>query len=263
MIELKELSSADERQVYTRLICISLESCRHESGLNHGSKCSVLPNCVLTSDDSLELKKCTTDQSYIYPQKHVKKLRKLLVTQYNDERLENDQRIVLPSSKASPSRERAKISISVPDASLGSPFLDLRLCKSISCYECENISEVMGSDKTHSSLTSPKVSRPNCLANMSIFQKKTNYSLKRYIVIFLALITLLMLTLVVLCSQVTLPGHGSHLTKEQPSHTTIGLKKLPNGNLVHYVGSKFMAPATRLQIREHLLHLNEIKLKED
>ena len=67
------------------------------------------------------------------------------------------------------------------------------------------------------------------------------------------MITLLSITLVLLISQVTLPGRAQHPPTSHQTHLTEdNLVQLQNGNLVHYVGSKFMAPATIQQISQHL-----------
>ena len=83
--------------------------------------------------------------------------------------------------------------------------------------------------------------------------RKEHYSLKSYLMIFLVIITLLCITLVVLCSQVTLPGRKEHMFNHSPCLKDSSVLELPNGNLVHYVGSKFKAPANQLQISEHSL----------
>ena len=91
--------------------------------------------------------------------------------------------------------------------------------------------------------------------------RKKKHSLKRYLLIFLVMISLLIVTLLVLCSQVTLPGRGSNLPKQQTSHVSSGSRKLPSGKLIHYVGSKFMAPAVQKPITEHV-EAFEAKLAE-
>ena len=83
---------------------------------------------------------------------------------------------------------------------------------------------------------------------------KRKHSLKKYLVIFLVMITLLSVTLLVLCSQVTLPGRSHHPPPFKPNPLTQdNLLQLPNGNLIHYVGAKFMAPATAQEVSQHIL----------
>jgi hypothetical protein len=67
-------------------------------------------------------------------------------------------------------------------------------------------------------------------------------------VVFLVMLTILSITLVIVCSQVTLPG-SSRIAMPRPMMLSNDkLAILPNGNMVRMVGDKFRAPATELQI---------------
>ena len=50
--------------------------------------------------------------------------------------------------------------------------------------------------------------------------------------------------------QVTLPGHRSQTPTIKPLPLSDTVSKLPNGNLVQFVGAKFMAPAA-IDIQEY------------
>ena len=66
--------------------------------------------------------------------------------------------------------------------------------------------------------------------------------MRTFLVVFLVMITTLTVTLIVICSQVTLPGPGN-VSTVRPLPLSDSVARLPNGNLVQFVGSKFMAPA--------------------
>ena len=75
------------------------------------------------------------------------------------------------------------------------------------------------------------------------FALPRKFSMKTFMIMFTVVITLLTVTLVVICSQVTLPGHRTHASTVKPLPLSDTVAKLPNGNLVQFVGAKFMAPA--------------------
>ena len=68
-------------------------------------------------------------------------------------------------------------------------------------------------------------------------------SMKTFAIMFLVTMTVLTVTLVAICSQVTLPEHRNQAPTVRPLPLTDTVSKLPNGNLVQFVGAKFMAPA--------------------
>ena len=76
-------------------------------------------------------------------------------------------------------------------------------------------------------------------------------SLVQYMMMFLVMLTILSITLVIVCSQVTLPG-SSRIAMPRPVMISKDqLAILPNGNMVRMVGDKFRAPATQLQIAKY------------
>ena len=73
-------------------------------------------------------------------------------------------------------------------------------------------------------------------------------SLLQYMMMFLVMLTILSITLGIVCSQVTLPA-SSRIAMPRPVMVSKDqLAILPNGNMVRMVGAKFRAPATQLQI---------------
>jgi hypothetical protein len=73
-------------------------------------------------------------------------------------------------------------------------------------------------------------------------------SMVQYMMMFLVMLTILSITLVIVCSQVTLPG-SSRIAMPRPVMISKDqLAILPNGNMVRMVGAKFRAPATDLRI---------------
>ena len=73
-------------------------------------------------------------------------------------------------------------------------------------------------------------------------------SLLQYMMMFLVMLTILSITLVIVCSQVTLPGSSRIALPRPVMISKDQLAILPNGNMVRMVGAKFRAPATDLQI---------------
>ena len=73
-------------------------------------------------------------------------------------------------------------------------------------------------------------------------------SLMEYMMMFLVMLTILSITLVIVCSQVTLPGSSRIAFPRPVMISKDQLAILPNGNMVRMVGAKFRAPATDLQI---------------
>ena len=72
-----------------------------------------------------------------------------------------------------------------------------------------------------------------------------------YLVVFMMMLTILTTTLVIVCTQVTLPSkqvisHPIPMKKVTPK-----LAILPNGNMVTLLRAKFIAPATQLQIEKY------------
>ena len=111
-----------------------------------------------------------------------------------------------------------------------------------------------GMDKWMGPYKDEKVRRASFVPNIpTSLPSKWKHSLNRYLAIFLVMITLLSITLLVLCSQATLPGRSNHPSLFKPTPLTQdNLLQLQNGNLIHYVGDKFMAPATEQKISQHL-----------
>ena len=68
-------------------------------------------------------------------------------------------------------------------------------------------------------------------------------TLKNFLILFLVIISILTTTLILICSQVTLPGQVNKAPIIKPLPLTDTVARLPNGNLVQFVGYKFMAPA--------------------
>ena len=68
---------------------------------------------------------------------------------------------------------------------------------------------------------------------------------------FLVLLSILSITLVIVCSQVTLPGSSMIALPRPVMISKDQLAILPNGNMVEMVGDKFRAPATELQIGKY------------
>ena len=82
---------------------------------------------------------------------------------------------------------------------------------------------------------------------------KSDYelSLLQCMIIFLVILFTLSITLVIVCSQVTLPGRIIRAQARPLMLSKNQVAILPNGNMVKMVGAKFMAPATRSQIVEY------------
>ena len=82
-------------------------------------------------------------------------------------------------------------------------------------------------------------------------------SLLQCMIIFLVMLFTLSITLVIVCSQVTLPGSSIRPQARPRMLSKDQVAILPNGNMVKMVGAKFMAPATQLQIVEHSRRLGQ------
>ena len=76
-------------------------------------------------------------------------------------------------------------------------------------------------------------------------------SLLQCMIIFLVMLFTLSITLVIVCSQVTLPGRINRAQARPLMLSKDQVAILPNGNMVKMVGAKFMAPATQSQIVEY------------
>ena len=70
-------------------------------------------------------------------------------------------------------------------------------------------------------------------------------SFMQYMMVFLVMLTILSITLVIVCSQVTLPGSSVIALPRPVMISKDKLAILPNGNMVRMVGAKFRAPANR------------------
>ena len=79
------------------------------------------------------------------------------------------------------------------------------------------------------------------LTHLSAVQRKLD--MRTFLILFLVIITTLTVTLIAICSQVTLPGHSRQVSTIRPLPLSDTVAQLPNGNLVQFVGAKFMAPA--------------------
>ena len=339
VIELKELSRDDERQVYTRLVCISFDHKNSHSG-DYDSNDRVIAGSNISKT---LINKKTTENCWNYSVRSTSldksgvecKAKRVIWSPHHNHKITphpsenwtvcfNDKVMTNYSEKANIIHQKDKVTSQEGDKV--TPHHNVKLnvdhvdkgthhqCnKETSCQEkklppphVENISAKLISDsmipyhsdseQTHQHIeevekyisvpclvTSHPVpgespqhlsqsgqgewssESPNPLPVMADYvfplPRKEHYSLKSYLMIFLVIITLLCITLVVLCSQVTLPGRKEHtpLFKHSPSHQDSSVLELPNGNLVHYVGSKFMAPATEMQISKHSLQEQQRK----
>ena len=68
-------------------------------------------------------------------------------------------------------------------------------------------------------------------------------TMRNFLIVFMVIMTVLTVTLIAICSQVTLPGQEPKPPAIKPLPLTDTVAQLPNGNLVQFVGAKFMAPA--------------------
>ena len=237
LIELKGLSVEDERQVYTKLVCISFENRNGDTSyidLADKDIFKIDSDTNIDQDWNKSLNRSTVNGPYRTPNVKREKLWQLIH--------KNDVKITRAVSV--PSFSISKHLLTAPQTQIYS-----------SAPQVSSESDSCKDPWSESSSSHSLYDLGNAVILEDYFTPaptKRRYSLKSYLVIFLVMITILSLTLVILCSQITLPGRGQHPSIFKPTPLTHqNVLQLTNGNLIHYVGSKFMAPATQLQISEH------------
>ena len=266
VIELKELGGEDERQVYTKLVCILLENHNGEQK-RQTSLCDVTN--IFSFDSNLEPLSNINADSYDYLSISDHMLKRWQELRSCKDAVQSSlQNMGSLSSTHFPSENRTRsysMPTKLPETSSTSSVLSTCSHPGISqpllCSK-NQVNEELDEDKSsQSSSIMLHTSNGDLVENYFLpFPRKRKHSLKRYLFIFLVIISILIVTLLVLCSQVTLPGRGSNIPLQKTSEVSSGLRKLPNGNLIHYVGSKFMAPAVQQITNENLLESLKVKL---
>ena len=250
VIELKELSAEDERQVYTKLVCISFE---HRNGdVDDTSKSNSYSKC--SNFEKLNTLKCRMLENGCNLVENKNILHSpLSLLRVNLKRPHLRRCSVIPDKD-----DRVRRAFSVPSLvtspdGLPATASDIQFS---STPQVNTDSDSYKDDWSESSTLSIFESNNGVILDdfFAPIPSKRKHSMKRYWVIFLVMITLLSVTLLVLCSQVTLPGRSHHPPPFKPTPLNQdNLLQLPNGNLIHYVGAKFMAPATEQEVSQHIL----------
>ena len=252
VIELKELGADDERQVYTKLVCISFDN--KKNYLDYGG------------GDAVHRKQADCET-----------LKDTLDDEPSDNCLTHSVSSNVLSSQDPVPGDSVRLSVSEPGLVVSHPQLGESPPLALSHPQHAESPPLMLSHP-HPGLVlsppqlgeSPALSYKSChgvwsaTSALSLFSpqpvlgeyvwprtEKNRISLRSYLVVFLVMLVLLCLTLVVVCSQVTLPGRSGDMARHTAPLQHSSALQLPNGNLIHFVGSKFMAPATHTQVRQN------------
>ena len=253
--ELNGLSAEDERQVYTKLVCISFENRNGDADdtldSHSYSECSNFENLNTLNGRMLENGCNLVETKNILHSP-------LSILRMNLKRPHLGRCPVIPAKDV-----RVRRAFSVPSlvtSPRGLPAIASNVRFS-SAPQVKHDSDSNKDDWSESSTISIFDANNGVISEdfFAPLPSKRRHSLKRYLVIFLGMITLLSITLLVLCSQVTPPGRSHHPSLFKPTPLTQdNLLQLQNGNLIHYVGAKFMAPATEQEVSQYL-HMKHVK----